>query len=134
MATANSTPLQSLQIEEQADNAHGSPQPRAAQVLKLSEYRRAPRSEAPSAPSPDEVRSNVLATIDRCDHFVYAGVTPDDTVHFGLVGFKHVNSTRIRLGTAVISDLDYDNAVCLRDAAIRLLGHLQEIIDAGDLQ
>ncbi|KVO72417.1 hypothetical protein WJ79_19355 [Burkholderia ubonensis] len=107
--------------------------PERGNVVRLSDYRSS-RSDAPSAPPSDEVRYDVLATLDRCDHFVYAGVTPDDTVHFGLLGFKHVNSTRIRLGTAVISDLDYDNATNLRDAAIRLLGNLQAIIDAGDGQ
>ncbi|WP_174945704.1 hypothetical protein [Burkholderia contaminans] len=104
-------------------------------MLKLSEYRRAPRSDAPSAPSTDEVRSDVLATIDRCDHFVYAGVTPDDTVHFGLVGFRSFTTSKYVRGViGRVSDLDYDNAVCLRDATIRLLGRLQEIIDTGDGQ
>lgn len=127
MAIANSTP----QIHEHADVAAGNSRSSIAQVLQISDYRRAARSGAQTGLPSDTSTPEVLAKLTRCDHFIYAGVTPDDMVHFGTVGFGNVNSNLFRYGAGV-SDIDRDSAEYLRDAALRLLGRLQEIIDAGD--
>ncbi|VCT41785.1 Uncharacterised protein [Burkholderia pseudomallei] len=131
MATANSTPHQVPQIEERAD-ALENPQPKTAQVLQLSDYRRAPRSDVPSTTSSDNAESEVFAKLARCDRYIYAGMERDQ-VHWGIAGFGNVHFNLLSYGGGV-SDLDYDAAVNLRDAALRLLGRLQEIIDAGDRQ
>ncbi|CAM8845103.1 hypothetical protein NCW_00214 [Burkholderia pseudomallei] len=107
--------------------------PTSAQVFRLEDYRRLPRSDAPTAPPSDRL-NEVLATLARCDHFIYAGVTSDDRVHFGSIGFDHLNFKLLSLGHQNVSDFDCESAEYLRDAVIRQLGKLQMIIDAGDPQ
>jgi hypothetical protein len=116
-------------------NGSHVPVPTSARVFRLEDYRRPLDSDAPTAPSSDAKRSEVLATLARCDHFIYAGVTPEDVMHFGTDGFCSFTHTQYVRGViGSVSDFDYENAVHLRDAALRLLGRLQEIIDAGDGQ
>lgn len=107
--------------------------PEMGNVVRLSDYRS--RSDVPSAPPSDPDTSEVLAKLARCDHFIYAGTTPDGMVHFGRVGFhSFTTSSHVRGVAGSVSDFDYEAAGNLRDAAVRLLGRLQEIIDAGDRQ